>query len=486
MGRRYEESKKRVAENKKTLEGLNADKAALEEEYSPMEFLDMLQGLLDDEVTDSIQTVKSAGDSEKKRIEAEEATAKKEKTQIAGEIISKIATLNSGLEKLQKAENVKFGKKEVEQSRREYKKQISKFNELLNELETTSTADFESVKSSVSAEGKEALAAFNENSDNYEETDTSGMQIPVDLKLSALNYSTAFIVPEEFEITQKLTSFINSIPDSDKRVLNLYNNIGKLEHLHEKSIPFSIIHEERFFLRRKPSDEPRDDVWTVESVELSVPELTGENITGQVQTTLHEQMHLIDYLLNENVKDIDVPFFSTSNSSISETIRNVPSNMGSDIQELFSNFHKNIDEIESALNSEYYTSIGEANLKLAKDNDLEAYNTALSKAKETLIKKLDYESRNAMGGGINQLEDIYDALSGGVFRDSDKVAYGHGSEYYKNENSRINEIIANYASLSITRPDLTAMLKKDKPQLVSALDSIIDSMNERIMRHDFN
>ncbi len=63
-----------------------------------------------------------------------------------------------------------------------------------------------------------------------------------------------------------------------------------------------------------------------------------------------------------------------------------------------------------------------------------------------------------------------------------KVLFGHGSNYYNSDEKKIDEIIASYASLSVTRPDLVNLLRQDKLQLVSTLDSIIDLMNEIMVK----
>ena len=94
--------------------------------------------------------------------------------------------------------------------------------------------------------------------------------------------------------------------------------------------------------------------------------------------------------------------------------------------------------------------------------------------------KLDYEARNIMGGGIGELQDIYDALSGGKHRDGGAVLYGHGSKYYSSAGKRIDEIIANYGALSVTRPDLIDMLRKDKPDLVAALEEVVEEMRKKV------
>ena len=74
------------------------------------------------------------------------------------------------------------------------------------------------------------------------------------------------------------------------------------------------------------------------------------------------------------------------------------------------------------------------------------------------------------------MQDIYDALSGGTWRDSGVVRSGHGGKYYRLQDARAKEIFANYFSLSITRPDLIEMLRRDKPKLCEALDEIMDDI----------
>lgn len=42
--------------------------------------------------------------------------------------------------------------------------------------------------------------------------------------------------------------------------------------------------------------------------------------------------------------------------------------------------------------------------------------------------------------------------------------------------SVLEETLANYGALAIVRPDLVDMLRKDKPELVEALDEVIQEM----------
>ena len=41
---------------------------------------------------------------------------------------------------------------------------------------------------------------------------------------------------------------------------------------------------------------------------------------------------------------------------------------------------------------------------------------------------------------------------------------------------RQEETLANYGALSVVRPDLIEMLRKDKPELVEALEEVIQDM----------
>ena len=168
MGQRYEKSKKNVSENKKTLERLHSDKDTLQNEYAPLSLLDSIQGLLDDEATDAIQVVRNVGEIESQRIESETDTAEEEKKQITGEINGEIAKLNAGLEKLRRSGNIEFGKKAVEQSSQEYKKQIDKLKALKSELLNAANSDNSATLERIVLNNSELIETLsNESADEY-------------------------------------------------------------------------------------------------------------------------------------------------------------------------------------------------------------------------------------------------------------------------------------------------------------------------------
>lgn len=150
--------------------------------------------------------------------------------------------------------------------------------------------------------------------------------------------------------------------------------------------------------------------------------------------------------------------------------------MSDDVKKLFAEHDEKWKEVSSAVRSKYnsqITALNDAMMNRTFQGTYSDYKKQYSKLQSLLESERDYECRNIMGGGIGNLQDIYDALSGGVFRDTGVVKYGHGGKYYQSVNSRVHETIANYAALSVTRPDLIELLRADKPELVAELDAVI-------------
>ena len=113
--------------------------------------------------------------------------------------------------------------------------------------------------------------------------------------------------------------------------------------------------------------------------------------------------------------------------------------------------------------------------------DLDAYDKYEKEAKKlrkSMIEEIDYECRNSMGG-VSSLQDIYDALSGGTYRADGTVIYGHGQQYYSRVSSQVKETVANYSALSVARPDLIDMLRRDKPDLCRELDNLIIGLTKK-------
>lgn len=210
--------------------------------------------------------------------------------------------------------------------------------------------------------------------------------------------------------------------------------------------------------------------------EIVTPKITDKaNPVGSIQTMLHENWHAIDYYKGSNSE-----FLSTVNDNLKKVIRNDDGKIGTDVSKLFNDFNNQCRDVATKISKDNGYLFEEINKKW--DNHTiktySSYKSAWSKARNKIRQMIDYEERNTMGGGVDMLQDIYDSLSGGYNRERNVVKYGHGRKYFAKGgiNSQVKEIVADYGALSMTRPDLVAMLKADKPQLVKELEALMDSM----------
>ena len=302
------------------------------------------------------------------------------------------------------------------------------------------------------------------------------------IQLDVNNYSDAFTSRvAEKKNTQMLVDYVNGLQDANQTALKLYNSIGKIENFSANGIKFSISHGKNHAV----SYTYNTVTGQLLEVKLTIPKLSGENLVGQVQTTLHEQMHLIDMLLKSDPTKAGA-YFGEAFVPLQEALKKTSSSIGEDIKKLFDDAraeYKAIKEkAKQVFNDEHDEIVAKylPNGVFSTDADYKTYKKEYNKIKKKFEETVDYEQRNALGGGIAQLEDIYDALSGGYYRDSGVVKYGHGGSYYRKKGKVINEIVANYGSLSVTRPDLIELLKKDKPELVKALDEMLEEMVKKV------
>lgn len=295
-------------------------------------------------------------------------------------------------------------------------------------------------------------------------------------QLKMEDYPAEFTKGAEGKNTQKLIDYVNSIEGADPNALKLYSSIGKLENFSANNIPFKIAHGKNHAINYRYKTNNHELV----DVKFNIPKLKGDNIAGQVNTTLHEQMHLLDMYGRKDVKKYN-NWFSSQQQPLIDTFRKTSDSIGDEVAELFKKHNAEHEAIRKCLEETYKKKIADVRESYLPNGMSPWEDIAAYKKYEKEAKKLrtamevdrDYESRNIMGGGICNLQDIYDALSKGTYRATDVVKYGHGQQYYAREGNRIKETIANYASLSVTRPDLIDMLRKDKPELCKELDNLI-------------
>ena len=310
-----------------------------------------------------------------------------------------------------------------------------------------------------------------------EDKDTLGRVDPMLLT----DYPEPFYATKaEAKNTQAMMSYVNGLDGADEDVLSLYRSLDKAYNFDENGIPFKISHGKSHAVSYRYS--LRDGKYS--DVTLTIPKLSGDDLAGQIQTTLHEEMHLLDMLCGKSNREGGKKgaWVSSTSEGLVKAFSGADDTIGEKIQEIFKEHDKEVTTIATQMRKKLQDGIEELraqylpNGAFGAGSDYKGYKKAVSKLESAVEAERDYLSRNVMGGGIGNLEDIYDALSGGKHRDTGVVKYGHGSSYYRSMEDRRAETLANYGALSVLRPDLVELLAEDKPDLVEALAGAVTEM----------
>lgn len=310
-----------------------------------------------------------------------------------------------------------------------------------------------------------------------EDKDTLGRVDPMLLT----DYPEPFYATKaEAKNTQAMMSYVNGLDGADEDVPSLYRSLDKAYNFDENGIPFKISHGKSHAVSYRYS--LRDGKYS--DVTLTIPKLSGDDLAGQMQTTLHEEMHLLDMLCGKSNREGGKKgaWVSSTSEGLVKAFSGADDTIGEKIQEIFKEHDKEVTTIATQMRKKLQDGIEELraqylpNGAFGAGSDYKGYKKAVSKLESAVEAERDYLSRNVMGGGIGNLEDIYDALSGGKHRDTGVVKYGHGSSYYRSMEDRRAETLANYGALSVLRPDLVELLAEDKPDLVEALAGAVTEM----------
>lgn len=293
----------------------------------------------------------------------------------------------------------------------------------------------------------------------------------------------------EAKNTQMLMDFVNDCENANPDVVELYSKMGKMENIESEGIEWTVKHG---------ADSGAVKYWEsaydgkLTKAHIAYPKLTGDNFAGQVQTTLHEQMHLMDMYLRTDSR-YGGKWFSSGQGDLLKFFKNQADpkvikpledfTMSDKVKKLFADFDKEYDAIHDRLYKVYRNTTADLRDRYQKrEINFSEYKKLDTKALKEYKDQLNYQRRNIMDGGITNLQDIYDAISGGRFRDVtyNHIRYGHGSTYYRSMASRCEETLANYGALSITRPDLINLLREDYPELVDTLEKVVKDMLKKV------
>ena len=251
-----------------------------------------------------------------------------------------------------------------------------------------------------------------------EDKDTLGRVDPMLLT----DYPEPFYATKaEAKNTQAMMSYVNGLDGADEDVLSLYRSLDKAYNFDENGIPFKISHGKSHAVSYRYS--LRDGKYS--DVTLTIPKLSGDDLAGQMQTTLHEEMHLLDMLCGKSNREGGKKgaWVSSTSEGLVKAFSGADDTIGEKIQEIFKEHDKEVTTIATQMRKKLQDGIEELraqylpNGAFGAGSDYKGYKKAVSKLESAVEAERDYLSRNVMGGGIGNLEDIYDALSGGKHRD---------------------------------------------------------------------
>ena len=277
--------------------------------------------------------------------------------------------------------------------------------------------------------------------------------VPYDLRTS-----------KEAKNTQLFIDAVNN-PKADPKVADVYKRMAST-----CNVDFKVSHAKKSSISYKENRATGNYY----NLKLTIPNIKDANDMGSINTVLHENMHLIDLCKGSGTTNASV------SSKLMDIVKATDRTIGDDIKPIFNEFNELCKQHATEIKEAYKPMYAKLNEQYrAGTLNYKEYHKqwlGVNKLWREAQKEAEFVERNYMGGGVSTLQDIYDALSGGSYRDCEIVHYGHGTRYYRTYDKRVKEIVANYGALSITRPDLIELLKADKPALVKALDEFMDSL----------
>ena len=302
---------------------------------------------------------------------------------------------------------------------------------------------------------------------------------PVPEQIKLTDYPQAFYATKpEAKNTQALLDYMNSKTSVDPNVVALYTKMDKLCDGLSDEVVLKVTHGEH----RVKRSWNRNFEYVFD---VGIPKI-NPNYIGTYDTNLHEEMHFLDMLITvkDNKDKLPSNMFSQSYKPLIEAFDKATPVIGDKAKKLFEDFAKECDIIYKEKQEAF--DIQHEKLKEQYRSgaiDWKKYNSLFKKLQKEVNEEADNKRRALFGGGVSGLQDIYDAVSKGTFRDTGQVTYGHGSAYYtdrRRTNPNCSESLANYASLCVGHPELIDILAEDYPEIVTALRGCVEAMLKEV------
>lgn len=302
---------------------------------------------------------------------------------------------------------------------------------------------------------------------------------PVPEQIKLTDYPQVFYATKpEAKNTQALLDYMNSKTSVDPNVVALYTKMDKLCDGLSDEVVLKVTHGEH----RVKRSWNRNFEYVFD---VGIPKI-NPNYIGTYDTNLHEEMHFLDMLITvkDNKDKLPSKMFSQSYKPLVEAFDKATPVIGDRAKKLFEDFAKECDIIYKKQQETFNTQHEKLKEQYRSGAiDWKKYNSLYKKLSKEVNEEADNERRALFGGGVSGLQDIYDAVSKGAFRDTGQVTYGHGSAYYtdrRRTNPNCSESLANYASLCVGHPELIDILAEDYPEIVTALRGCVEAMLKEV------
>ena len=302
---------------------------------------------------------------------------------------------------------------------------------------------------------------------------------PVPEQIKLTDYPQAFYATKpEAKNTQALLDYMNSKTSVDPNVVALYTKMDKLCDGLSDEVVLKVTHGEH----RVKRSWNRNFEYVFD---VGIPKI-NPNYIGTYDTNLHEEMHFLDMLITvkDNKDRLPSKMFSQSYKPLVEAFDKATPVIGDKAKKLFEDFAKECDIIYKKQQETFNTQHEKIKEQYRSGAiDWKKYNSLFKKLQKEVNEEADNKRRALFGGGVSGLQDIYDAVSKGTFRDTGQVTYGHGSAYYtdrRRTNPNCSESLANYASLCVGHPELIDILAEDYPEIVTALRGCVEAMLKEV------
>ena len=302
---------------------------------------------------------------------------------------------------------------------------------------------------------------------------------PVPEQIKLTDYPQVFYATKpEAKNTQALLDYMNSKTSTDPNVVALYTKMDKLCDGLSDEVVLKVTHGEH----RVKRSWNRNFEYVFD---VGIPKI-NPNYIGTYDTNLHEEMHFLDMLIavKDNKDKLPSKMFSQSYKPLVEAFDKATPVIGDKAKKLFKDFAKECDIIYKKQQETFNTQHEKIKEQYRSGViDWKKYNSLFKKLQKEVNEEADNKRRALFGGGVSGLQDIYDAVSKGTFRDTGQVTYGHGSAYYtdrRRTNPNCSESLANYASLCVGHPELIDILAEDYPEIVTALRGCVEAMLKEV------